>query len=232
LDPGFRRHPARLATVIGLAAAVIGSLLPWVEGSEFTGRTFAYSGLTRTSDGWFLIFGAIGLTVLVMNRGAAESRMSVVRAMPFLVAVFLAAAIDWAYSDAQTLVREAQIEGGSASIVGGFWIATGGAAVSAVAALALTALDLRRRGGWTTRAEVASAFQAANVLPAVGLVAGSIIGMAGGVWAAATILADATLAWMYFLLGVLGFVLGAGVGYRLGGWVARGSSAEIRRRFD
>ena len=61
------------------------------------------------------------------------------------------------------------------------------------------------------------------------------LGMAGGVWVAARVLADATLVWMYFLMGVLGFVLGAGAGYRLGGWlglVARGDSAEIRRRTD
>jgi hypothetical protein len=235
LGAGFRRHPARLLVVIGLIGAVIGSVLPWIQGTDFMDRTFGYNGLTRTSDGWFLIFGGIGLALLVMNRAVTESRMGVLRAAPFLVAVFITAAIDWAYSDARTLVREAEIEGGTASIVAGFWVATGGAGLCVLGALWLTALDLRRRGGWATREEVARAFRPVNVLPALGLVGGAIIGMAGAVWVAARVLADATLAWMYFLMGVLGFVLGAGAGYRLGGWlglVARGDSAEIRRRTD
>lgn len=212
----YRSHPARLLVVLGLVAIVVGSLRPWIEGADFMGRPFALSGLTRTSDGWFLILGAIGLTWLVMNRAAAEGTLAVVRAAPIGVAVYLVAAANWAYGDATMLAREAEVEGGAASIVTGFWVAMGGTGLCVVGATWLTVADLLRRGGWMTRAEIASALSPLNVLPALAVVIGSIGGMAASVWLAVALFPDSRLAWIYFLVAILGFVLGGGVGYRLG----------------
>lgn len=228
VDPGFRRHPARLLVVVGLAMTIVGSLLPWIAGAEFTGRPFALSGLDRTANGAFLILGAAALTWLVMNATAAEARLGIVRALPLLVAVFLVGAVNWSYYDARFILDEAISEGSTVSLEPGIWIAFSGALLCALGAVWLTVLDLRRRGGWFARADLARLLRPAAVAPALGLIVGALAGFVVTIWVAVRLFPSPAASFFYLVLGLTGLFLGGTAGRWLGDLLGRMASPPPR----
>jgi hypothetical protein len=217
----FRRHPARLLIALGLIVTVIGSALPWIAWTEFTGVSFSLSGFDRMANGWFLILGAAALTWLVMNSTAVEARLAVVRAAPFGIAVYLAGAVNWSYSDVIYVFDEKTSEGAAVSIQPGMWVAFAGAGLCIVGALWLTALDIRRRGAWIHRDDVVRAWRPTVVAPALGLVVGAVAGFFLTVWLAAKLFPSPSASYLYLFLALFGVFLGAVTGRRVGEFIGQ-----------
>jgi hypothetical protein len=142
--PSLLAERARLLTLVGCVALVVGTLIqPYAEGSEFEG-TRSQISIDSVPDGGYLIILGVALAIVILNRGAAESRLRIVQVTPVVLAL-TSLALWWQVVRHLATTMGAWLSGGIQPQV---WL--GG--VGAVLALIGTASILARQ--WRTTARV------------------------------------------------------------------------------
>ena len=161
------RDRVRLTLLVGLGLLLVGAVLPWMRVWLPYEGFFDVTGFERAGDaGLLLEFGVVGL-VLTWSERAWHSRVTVLVAGPFLLAVASVALLRVAHGDANIYLDSLAPRGGNGSILWPFWAANAGAVLASIAGAAHL---------WQARSRLS--FDIGLTVPAV---AGTVGGVAGAV---------------------------------------------------
>ena len=176
-EPSLISDRRRLLMLLGCIGIVVGALIqPYAVGSEFAGTTTTI-GIDKLSDGGYLIVLGLILAVVVLSRGAAESRLRVVQLAPLVLA--LAALAIW-----YQLVRQLTIIFGnwlSGGIQPGVWLAGIGAVAAVIGTSMLLvqtwqATPSNRTPGGSTGAVATERVEAGPSTEVIGVMVGGVVG--------------------------------------------------------
>jgi hypothetical protein len=211
------REPARLLAIAGCLVLVVGTRLPYAEGSTpFDGSTSF--GFDNTPNGPFLLLLAITMGVLVLSRSAADSRLLTIRFIPLALGLINAMVWIETLRFAQAAVAHWEGESGMGSVTTAMWVAGIGAAA---VALSGTWLSLRHRTSSPPDPDPSArvAISRPAVLQGIGGAIGAIVGAVVGIAVATTLFPF----WLFlahifaFMYGALmGGYVGIAIGRRLG----------------
>lgn len=141
-DPGTRpprrmppalRDPLRVATLVGVAMLIVGSLLPWIHAFRPGTGWFDISGFEQAGDGGIVLELAIVAGVLVWSNRAWNSRMALVVAAPTLLGITCLAIMRVSYEMSLTFLRLLGNAGGQGTFQVGFWLTILGGIVTVAA---------------------------------------------------------------------------------------------------
>jgi len=211
------RDRVRLTLLVGLGLLLVGAALPWMRVWLPYEGFFDVTGFERAGDaGLLLEFGAVGL-VLTWSERAWHSRVTVLVAGPFLLAVASVALLRVAHGDANIYLESLAPRGGNGSILWPFWAANAGAVLASIAGAAHV---------WQARSRLS--FDIGLTVPAVagtvGGVAGAVLGFVMGTTIAERLAAGAIAGVSSSLVVVLAFPLAF-----ITGWLGAIGAARLAR---
>ena len=209
------RDPIR--ALVGAAAAVLllGAFLPWVTGSLGYRPHFDVSGFQGAGDGAITMFVGLGMAVWT-RRGGAGSRGTLIALAPLVAGIAALLLTRVALQNAGILIASYEKQGGSGYVTWGLWLTGLGALLLSLGG-ALHAWRTRR---WLSfRVSISRPDLWSTIGLAVGGVAGVIVARPIVELLVVTERAAVSASLQILAAIVLGFG-GAGLGWRLGRWLA------------
>ncbi|MEO8468340.1 MAG: hypothetical protein ABI573_01585 [Chloroflexota bacterium] len=200
------RDPVRAPLIVGLVLLLIGSALPWMRVWLPYNGFFEVSGFERAGDAGLLLELAAVALILTWSQAAWHSRITVIVAGPFILALVCALLLRVANGDANIYLGSLKLQGGNGSILPAFWAAN----VGAVVALIAGAIHV-----WRARARLSFNIGLTRqaVAGAVGGVGGAVAGFLMGTTIAQLLTVGSIAAVASSVVVVLGFLLAI-----IGGW--------------